>query len=71
MEKQGGPLKRVDELHPSYLPLQYPLIFHYGDNEYDSSMRHEKTDSTLSNIKTKLTICEYLAFRLMDRSFDR
>lgn len=70
IEKQGGPLKRVDELHYSYLPLQYPLIFHYGDNGYMSTSKHNEGTIASTKKKTKLTIREYLAFRLMDRPFE-
>ncbi|KAI9074208.1 hypothetical protein K1719_043832 [Acacia pycnantha] len=38
VKRQCGALQRIDELHMAYLPLQYPLFFHYGDNGYDSSM---------------------------------
>lgn len=70
VEKQDKSLKRVDELHSAYLPLQYPLIFHYGDNGYVSSAKHNEI--TLENTlkKTRLTIREYIAFRLMDRNFE-
>ncbi|CAN7111832.1 unnamed protein product, partial [Brassica rapa subsp. narinosa] len=32
LEKYSGKLKRINELHPCYLPLQYPLIFPYGED---------------------------------------
>jgi len=34
VEKQSRRLKRIDELHPSYLPLQYPLLFPKGEDGY-------------------------------------
>ncbi|GJQ99672.1 hypothetical protein Tco_0522657 [Tanacetum coccineum] len=34
--KDGGP-KRISELHPSYMVLQYPLLFLYGEDGF-----HEK-----------------------------
>ncbi|CAN6801760.1 unnamed protein product, partial [Brassica oleracea] len=33
-EKQTGWLKRISEIHPSYLALQYPLIFAYGEDGF-------------------------------------
>ncbi|CAN7104027.1 unnamed protein product, partial [Brassica rapa subsp. narinosa] len=33
-EKQTGWLKRISEIHPSYLALQYPLIFTYGEDGF-------------------------------------
>uniref|UniRef100_A0A0D3AV48 Uncharacterized protein n=1 Tax=Brassica oleracea var. oleracea TaxID=109376 RepID=A0A0D3AV48_BRAOL len=34
LEKNSGKLKRINELHPCYLPLQYPLIFPYGEDGF-------------------------------------
>ncbi|KAI9105166.1 hypothetical protein K1719_022695 [Acacia pycnantha] len=34
VKRQYGGLQRIDELHMAYLPLQYPLLFPYGDNGY-------------------------------------
>ena len=31
---KGGALHQINELHASYLPLQYPLLFPYGEDEY-------------------------------------
>lgn len=33
-EKQTGWLKRISEIHPAYLDLQYPLIFTYGEDGF-------------------------------------
>ena len=32
IEKQSVPLKRIHELHPAYLPLQYPLLYPKGED---------------------------------------
>nr|CAD1824599.1 unnamed protein product [Ananas comosus var. bracteatus] len=34
VETQTGLLQRIHELHPSYLPMQYPLLFPYGEHGY-------------------------------------
>ena len=33
-EKQTGCLKMISEIHPSYLALQYPLIFTHGEDGF-------------------------------------
>ncbi|PWA41403.1 hypothetical protein CTI12_AA552670 [Artemisia annua] len=33
LHRQDGDLKRISELHPSYLAMQYPLLFPYADND--------------------------------------
>ncbi|XP_019196554.1 PREDICTED: uncharacterized protein LOC109190511 [Ipomoea nil] len=34
VQAKGGQLQRISELNPSYLPLQYPLLFPYGEDGY-------------------------------------
>lgn len=52
VQQQNGLLQRISELHPSYLPMHYPLIFTFGEDGYRddipvpmSSDRKSKTDS--------------------------
>ncbi|XP_076934838.1 uncharacterized protein LOC143601270, partial [Bidens hawaiensis] len=37
---QSGSLKRISELHPSYVPLKYPIFFLYGDDGYSIDILH-------------------------------
>ncbi|XP_028753423.1 uncharacterized protein LOC114713014, partial [Neltuma alba] len=55
VEKQGT-LKRIDEFHRSYLPLQYPLLFHFGNNGYDPNIMHSTQSLYHTRKKKKLTI---------------
>ncbi|KAF7821900.1 uncharacterized protein G2W53_027355 [Senna tora] len=34
VENKYGVLQHIDELHPLYLPMQYPLLFPYGEDGY-------------------------------------
>ncbi|GKB90123.1 hypothetical protein Tco_0962395 [Tanacetum coccineum] len=40
LERQGGNLKQISELHPSYLALQYPLLFSYAQDGYCTNIYH-------------------------------
>ncbi|KAI9118266.1 hypothetical protein K1719_010598 [Acacia pycnantha] len=71
VKRQSGSLQRIDELHMAYLPLQYPLLFPYGDNGYDSSNEHAQESLSTTKNKKKLTPREYMAFRLMRRKSER
>ncbi|KAI9092213.1 hypothetical protein K1719_027713 [Acacia pycnantha] len=71
VKRQCGELQRIDELHMTYLPLQYPLLFPYGDNEYDSTNQHAQESLSATKKKKKLTPREYLTFRLMRRKSER
>ncbi|KAF7807335.1 uncharacterized protein G2W53_039496 [Senna tora] len=34
VENKSGQLQRINELHPLYLPMQYPLLFPFGEDGY-------------------------------------
>lgn len=34
LETKTGRFQRISERHPSYLPLQYPLLFPYGEDGF-------------------------------------
>nr|KAJ0186702.1 hypothetical protein LSAT_V11C900477310 [Lactuca sativa] len=40
VQTSSGFLQRISELHPSYLALQYPLLFPYGDDSYRVDILH-------------------------------
>ena len=70
IENRSGLFKRISELHPSYLALQYPLIFVYREDGYRIGINHrglESYSSSNSNQRIKLTMREWFAYRLMDR----
>ncbi|KAF9472798.1 hypothetical protein BDN70DRAFT_909035 [Pholiota conissans] len=46
---RSGPLRRISDLHPAYVPLQYPLLFPRDD---------------CSNGSKRLTLTSYVAYRL-------
>lgn len=58
-----GKLKRISELHLSYVPLQYPLLFPYGEDGYRIDVLHNDAEST-SRKRIRLTMREFFAFRL-------
>ena len=64
---EGG-VRRISELHPSYLALQYPLLFPYAEDGYRTDIYHRGiTDYTATNKKTRLTMKEYFAYQLQER----
>nr|KAJ0226239.1 hypothetical protein LSAT_V11C100049790 [Lactuca sativa] len=67
VETKTGFLQRISELHPSYLPLQYPLLFPYGDDGYSVDILHRGLSFTTNSKRAKCTMREYFAFRIQDR----
>ncbi|KAJ9567832.1 hypothetical protein OSB04_003798 [Centaurea solstitialis] len=69
VEHQTGRLQQISELHPSYLPLQYPLLFPYGEDGYRVDIPHRGITSSSSSKRTNVTMREFFAFMLQDRWF--
>ncbi|XP_021975067.1 uncharacterized protein LOC110870171 [Helianthus annuus] len=76
VKSKQGYLERISELHPSYLALQYPLLFVYGDDGYRIDILHrDVSTSTSSDVSTSTTskrhtctMREYFCYRIQDRS---
>ncbi|XP_074267178.1 uncharacterized protein LOC141590483 [Silene latifolia] len=75
LETQNGTLKRISELHPSYLALQYPLLFPFGEDGFRLGIDHRLTNkastSKTTSKRNKLTMRELFAYRIQDRSGER
>ncbi|KAF9552571.1 hypothetical protein CPC08DRAFT_617191, partial [Agrocybe pediades] len=56
---RSGPLQRISDCHPAYAPLQYPLLFPYGENGWYPEMKlYERSDTR------RLTLTRYVAHRI-------
>ena len=59
VHKVNGKLKKISELHVSYLPLQYPLLFPYAEDGYRTDIYHYGiTDQTPDDKKKYVTMRE-------------
>ncbi|XP_028758138.1 uncharacterized protein LOC114717208 [Neltuma alba] len=63
----SGSLQRIDELHASYLPLQYPILFPKGEDGYRDDIQHCEETISYTKKKKMLSMREYFAYRLMAR----
>ncbi|XP_010451903.1 PREDICTED: uncharacterized protein LOC104734095 [Camelina sativa] len=54
LETMEGKLKRISELHAGYLPLQYPLLFPFGEDGYHIYLELKRTTSGSTNPRTRL-----------------
>ncbi|XP_076955207.1 uncharacterized protein LOC143629950 [Bidens hawaiensis] len=62
-----GKIERISELHPSYVPLQYPLFFPYGDDGYRIDILHRDVSNSNSSKRHTCTMREFFAYRFQDR----
>lgn len=70
LQGTDGEVQHINELHPSYLPLQYPLLYPYGEDGYRDDVKHRQETLAATKTKTRLSIREYLAYKLMYRPFE-
>ena len=43
--ERGGPLLRITEVHPSYVPLHFPLLAPTGQSGWHEDLRYTFTDA--------------------------
>ncbi|KAL6550126.1 hypothetical protein OROMI_020614 [Orobanche minor] len=67
VETKTGYLKRINELHASYLGLEYPLIFPYGEDGYREDISLSITTSTAQNKRKRVSTRQFFAYRFHDR----
>ena len=64
IEKQTGVLKRKNELHLAYLPLQYPLLYPKGEDGYRPNILHKDHPNIHVAKRKKVTMREYFCYRM-------
>ncbi|KAG5133615.1 hypothetical protein JHK82_024803 [Glycine max] len=67
IEKQTSMLQRINELHPAYLPLQYPLLYPHGEDGYRPNILHKDNPHSQVAKRNKVTMCEYFCYRMQSR----
>ncbi len=60
-------LKHISQLHPSYQPLHYVLLFPHGELGWNIHMLLEETETSEHREQKKITQHMYYAYRLQDR----
>nr|GEV97619.1 DNA helicase [Tanacetum cinerariifolium] len=67
IELKDGIPHRINKLHPSYMSLQFPLLFIYGQPGYQVNMKLSHFDGSLSSGNKRLTMNMYYRYQLHDR----
>lgn len=75
--RQSEYLDRISELHPAYVPLQYPLLFPHGSNGWHQDLYLDETERPIAADEDaeeeeggdprKLTLMKWSAYRIMPR----
>ncbi|XP_057432073.1 uncharacterized protein LOC130724815 [Lotus japonicus] len=68
---QNGYLQRIPEYHVSFLPLQYPIIFPYGNGGYTKGISFAADSINDGDWKREgVSFLEWVAFRLQKRQHE-
>uniref|UniRef100_A0A0D3A952 ATP-dependent DNA helicase n=1 Tax=Brassica oleracea var. oleracea TaxID=109376 RepID=A0A0D3A952_BRAOL len=67
IQKSSGKLLRINEIHASYLALQYPLLFTYGEDGFRLGIKKGATEKTKNQKKPNISMRQWFAFRLHER----
>ncbi|WVZ88903.1 hypothetical protein U9M48_035370, partial [Paspalum notatum var. saurae] len=59
IEARTGQLQRISALHPAYMPLQYPLLFPYGERGFQVGVLYEGDVPASANARAKMTPQDY------------
>ncbi|GKC63312.1 DNA helicase, partial [Tanacetum coccineum] len=67
IEERSGYPQRVNKLHPSYMSLQFPLLFIYGQDGYSKELRMVSPTGSSSEQK-RVSMLAYYSYYLHDRA---
>nr|XP_045088159.1 uncharacterized protein LOC120970143 isoform X2 [Aegilops tauschii subsp. strangulata] len=66
VENKDKQLQRISELHPSFMSMQYPLLFPYGEDGFRPEIKLEKTKGGEGK-RNHVTMMQYYAYRIQQR----
>nr|GEX81184.1 uncharacterized protein [Tanacetum cinerariifolium] len=67
IETKLGNMQHINVLHPSFLSLQYPLLFPYGEDNYRTDILHRGVIDLNTKKHVMLTMMEYMAYLIQER----
>ncbi|XP_074301371.1 uncharacterized protein LOC141632755 [Silene latifolia] len=70
IEHKRDGLKRITELHPSFMALQYPLLFPRGEDSFHTDIPYIIDVTKKRGKREYVTMREYYAYRLQQRLMD-
>ena len=68
VKTRSGLLQQINELNASYLRLQYPLLFVYGQDSYREDVKLKNLNSKAKYGRKKISMREFFAYHLQERA---
>nr|CAD1842606.1 unnamed protein product [Ananas comosus var. bracteatus] len=60
-------LKRISDLHPSFMAMQYPVLFPYGDDGFRIGIKYNNDSRRNVGSRKCVTMREFYAYRIQNR----
>ncbi|OMO96975.1 DNA helicase PIF1, ATP-dependent [Corchorus olitorius] len=67
VEHKSEFLKRISDLHPSFMAMQYPILFPYGEDGYRTDIRYADDPEVKEISRKHVTMREFYVFRIQQR----
>ncbi|XP_019158039.1 PREDICTED: uncharacterized protein LOC109154766 [Ipomoea nil] len=67
VESRSGIFKRISELNPAYLPLQYPLLFPFGEDGYREDIKFSGVEQQSRPGCIRISPRKYFSYYIQDR----
>ncbi|KAK1362492.1 hypothetical protein POM88_046966 [Heracleum sosnowskyi] len=68
LERTIGGLKRITNIHPKLMALQYPLLFPNGEDGFHNKIKYARTDENKGKKRQKCTMMEFYSYKFQVRS---
>lgn len=68
VDHKSNGLQRICELHPSFMAMQYPLLFPYGEDGYHKEIKYSEVEGKKQTSRKKVTMREFYAYRIQQRT---
>ena len=67
VEDRDSGLRRISEIHPAFMAMQYHLLCPYGEDDFSLGIPKRSRVSTHESENSTVTMREYYAFRIQQR----
>nr|CAD1832249.1 unnamed protein product [Ananas comosus var. bracteatus] len=67
VEHKTDGLKRISELHPSFMAMQYPILFPYGEDGFRIGIEYNGSSRRKIGSRKNVTMREFYAYRIQNR----
>lgn len=64
IEHRSNGLRRISDLHPAFMPMQYPLLFPYGEDGFHLNIPYQKWNHITKTKRGTMTAREFYVYML-------